>query len=137
MSPKHILACVLAALLSGCATQRGMVSAYTDLPATCEANAAEILALADADALAANVNFAAAQAPAAAAYAAAAGLVPAGWAWAPTIAAAISYYRQGTHEGRINYLAQQRLHLDCPTLRIPEPAPAAPVAPQSAAPFGL
>ena len=105
-------------IISGCATQQGMLSAYTNLPATCEANAAEMLALAEADALAANVNFATSQIPTAAAYAAAAGLIPVGWTWAPTIATAVSYYRQGTHESRINYLAQQRLHMGCATLTV-------------------
>lgn len=118
----YALVCILTILLSGCATQQSMLSAYTNLPATCEANAAEMLALADADALAANINFLTSQVPSGAAYAAAAGLIPVGWTWAPTIATVIGYYRQNTHEGRANYLAQQRLHMGCPTLTIPKPS---------------
>lgn len=116
MKAMLFVACLI---VSGCATQQGMLSAYINLPATCEANAAEMLALAEADALAANVNFLTGQVPTAAAYAAAAGLIPAGWTWAPTIATAVSYYRQGTHESRINYLAQQRLHMGCATMTVP------------------
>ena len=114
----YAFVCILALLLSGCATQQSVLSPYTALPEDCAGLTAEMLALGEADALANNVNFVAMQIPTAAAAAAGAGLVPVGWAWAPTVATAISYYRQGTHEQRISVLHYRRERLGCPTLQV-------------------
>lgn len=121
MTPRNRLrlSALTAVVLAGCATTQGVLSPYTSLPTDCAGLTAEMLALGEADALAANVNLVTTQIPSAAAYAAAAGLIPVGWTWAPTVATAISYYRQGTHERRLEVLHLRRELRGCPALVVP------------------
>lgn len=116
---------VLALSTSGCATQQSVLAPFTDLPEDCAGLAAEMLILGDEEALAQNVNLGTANFPTAFAYAAAAGVVPTGFAWGPTIATAISYYRKGSHANRLWALYYRSETRHCPTLKLPKKVQAA------------